>query len=328
MSKENSKRNRRFALMIAAAVTVSAPGMVRAQNEGVMDIVVPFAAGSTIDVLARVIASKLPEVSQHKYVIVENRSGAAGIVGTAHVARAKPDGNTILIQANGLTTTPAVRDDLPYDLQKDLVPLSLIGLAPYGIVVPANSPFHTLQEAFDSSKAKKEPIVFGTSGPGSQSDFVLAQIARLEKVNFQKIPYKGQGDILVAVMGSQVQMAMINMPSAIQQARKGIVRILATMTQRRTAATPDIPTLTEAGVPGLNESAWYGLLTTAGTPPAVVDALSKDLQQVFKQPDVRSKLDDLGIDTIASTPGPFKERLANELVRYKQLAKEENIKVE
>lgn len=321
-----SALTRRSVLALGA---LSASGLVRAQDpEGTLRLVVPFAAGSTIDALARLIAHKLPEVSRHKVVVVDNRPGAAGILGTSFVAKARPDGRTFVIQANGLTTTPAVRSDLPYDLQKHLAPLTLVGLAPYGLVVPGDSKSQTLAEVFSAARASGQPIAFGTSGPGSQSEFVLAQIAKAAKVDFLKVPFKGQADIMLAVMGGHVQMAMINMPSAIKQASDRKVKILATMTDKRTPATPDVPTLTEAGIPGINESAWYGLLTTAGTPAPVVEALSKDLLNVLALPEVRAKLTELGIDIVASTPAQFSDRIAGELGRYQAIAKEENIKAE
>lgn len=303
-------------------------GLARAQEEAVLRLVVPFAAGSTIDALARLIANKLPNVSSHKVVVVDNRPGAAGILGTTFVAKAKPDGRTVLIQANGLTTTPAVRSDLPYDLQKNLTPLTLVGLAPYGLVVPGDSKFQTLGEAFSAARASGQPIAFGTSGPGSQSEFVLAQLARTAKVDFLKVPFKGQADIMLAIMGGHVQMAMINMPSAIKQASDRKVKILATLTDKRTPATPDVPTLTESAIPGINESAWYGLLTTAGTPAPVVDALSRDLLKVLALPDVRAKLTEFGVDVVASTPAQFSDRISGELSRYQTIAREENIKAE
>lgn len=303
-------------------------GLARAQEDAVLRLVVPFAAGSTIDALARLIANKLPNVSSHKVVVVDNRPGAAGILGTTFVAKAKPDGRTVLIQANGLTTTPAVRSDLPYDLQKNLTPLTLVGLAPYGLVVPGDSRFQTLGEVFSAARASGQPIAFGTSGPGSQSEFVLAQLAKAAKVDFLKVPFKGQADIMLAIMGGHVQMAMINMPSAIKQANDRKVKIIATLTDKRTSATPDVPTLTESAIPGINESAWYGLLTTAGTPAPVVDALSKDLLKVLALPDVRAKLTEFGVDVVASTPAQFSGRIAGELSRYQTIAREENIKAE
>jgi tripartite-type tricarboxylate transporter receptor subunit TctC len=318
---------RRRAVLALGALAAS--GLARSQeSEGVLRLVVPFAAGSTIDALARLIANKLPEVSAHKVVVVDNRPGAAGILGTSYVAKARPDGKTLLIQANGLTTTPAVRSDLPYDLQKHLAPLTLVGLAPYGIVVPGDARFQTLGEVFSAARASGQPITFGTSGPGSQSEFVLAQVAKAAKVDFLKVPFKGQADILLAVMGGHVQMAMINMPSAVKQAADRKVKILATMTERRTPATPDVPTLTEAGIAGINESAWYGLLTTAGTPAPVLEGLSKDLLTVLRLPDVRARLADLGIDVVANSPSQFGDRLATELRRYQAIAKEENLKAD
>ncbi len=187
---------------------------------------------------------------------------------------------------------------------------------------------NSLAEVLDASRASKKPIAFGTSGPGSQSEFVLAQLSRATKAEFLKVPFKGQADIMLAVMGGHVQMAMINMPSAIQQARDGKVRILATLTDRRTAATPDVPTLSEAGIVGINESAWYGLLTTGGTAKAVAEALSRDLLAVLAMPDVRASLSNMGLEVVASTPTEFNERLSVELTKYKRLAIEENIKAE
>ncbi|WP_184533866.1 tripartite tricarboxylate transporter substrate-binding protein [Variovorax sp. Sphag1AA] len=314
--------------LVAFAATLPF-GLVHAQDDGMLRFVVPFAAGSTIDAIARLFANKLPEVSnRYKVVVVDNRVGAAGIIGTSFVAKAKPDGRTILIQANGLTTTPSVRDDLPYDLQKDLTPITLIGVAPYALVVPGNSPAKSLTDLFDQARQAKQPVTFGTSGSGSQSEFVIAQVAKTAKVEFLKVPFKGQADIMLAVMGGTVQLAMINMPSAVKQAHDGKVRILATMTDRRTAATPDVPTLAEAGVPGINEGAWYGLMTAAGTPQAIVEAMTKDFQAVLALPDVRNRLADLGIDVVGNTPAQFNERLSAELVRYKRIAKEENMKAD
>jgi len=290
-------------------------------------IVGGFPPGGGTDIVARGVATRLTELWKQA-VTVDNRPGAAGILGTSYVAKARPDGKTIVIQANGLTTTPAVRDDLPYDLQKELAPLTLLGLAPYGLVVPADSRTLSLKEMFDAARASKQPISFGTSGPGSQSEFVLAQIARAARVEFLKVPFKGQADIMLAVMGGHVQMAMINMPSAVKQARDRKVRILATLTDARTAATPEVPTLAEAGFSGIQESAWYGLLTTAGAPPGVPEALSRDLLNVLAQPDVRAKLVDLGIDIVAGTSAQFGERLGNELAKYKRLAREENIRAQ
>jgi len=328
--KPSSTRIGRRALLAGSALA-ALPFTTRGQApdaDAPLRIVVPFAAGSTIDALARLVAQKLPETSAHKVILVDNRPGAAGILGTSFAAKSRPDGKTIVVQANGLTTTPAVRSDLPYDLQKDLAPLSFVGIAPYAFVAPADAKYASLKELFDWSRSTKQPIAFGTSGPGSQSEFVLAQVAKSANVEFLKVPFKGQGDIMLAVMGGQIQMAMINMPSAVRQYQDRRVKILATLTERRGSATPDVPTLTEAGFADINESAWYGFLSPAGTPTALLDELSRDITTVLIHPEVKSKLTDMGIDVVAGSRAEFGERLNVELARYRRIAKEENIKVE
>jgi tripartite-type tricarboxylate transporter receptor subunit TctC len=290
-------------------------------------IVVPFAAGSTIDAIARTVAQKLQETGTPT-VIVDNRPGAAGIIGTAAVAKAKPDGKTILLQAKGLSTMPAIRADLPYDTLKDLAPLTLVGYAPYAWIVPADSPHNTLKDLLDWSRATRNPIMLGTSGTGSQSQFVAVQIEKAEKVSFTQVPFKGQADILLAVAGSQIQLAMMNQPSAIKQYKDKRIKILATMTDRRTPATPEIPTLAEAGIPSIREAAWYGLLAPASTPAPVLDKLSRDLVAVLNSPDVKARLTDLGLDVAASGPQRFAEAMRAEIANYTRIAREENIKAE
>ena len=290
-------------------------------------IVVPFAAGSTIDAIARTVAQKLQETGTPT-VIVDNRPGAAGIIGTAAVAKAKPDGKTILLQANGLSTMPAIRADLPYDTLKELAPLTLVGYAPYAWIVPADSPHNTMKELLDLSRSTRNSIMLGTSGTGSQSQFVAVQIEKAEKVSFTQVPFKGQADILLAVAGSQIQLAMMNLPSAIKQYKDKRIKMLATMTDKRTSATPEIPTLAEAGIPSIREAAWYGFLAPASTPAPLLDKLSKDLVAVLNAPDVKAKLTDLGLDVAANGPQRFGESMRAEIANYTRIAREENIKAD
>jgi len=319
-----------LARLAFAAFVVLASTAVSAQqaDNTPLRIVVPFAAGSTIDAIARTVAQKLQETTTHHTVIVDNRPGAAGIIGTGAVAKAKPDGKTILLQANGLSTMPAIRSDLPYDTLKELAPLTLVGYAPYAWIVPADSPFNSMKDLFDWSRSTRNPIMLGTSGNGSQSQFVAVQIEKAEKVSFTQVPFKGQADILLAVAGGQIQLAMMNLPSAIKQYKDRRIKMLSTMTDRRTAATPEIPTMAEAGFPAIKEAAWYGFLAPASTPAPVLDKLSKDLIAVLNAPDVRAKLTDLGLDVAATTAQRFGESMRSEIATYTRIAREENIKAE
>lgn len=313
---------------IVSLVLFAAGAHAQPENGAPLKIVVPFAAGSTIDALARLVALKLPDHLHKGPVIVENRSGAGGLLGTSVVAKSRPDGKTIVLQANGLTTTPAVRNDLPFNVLTDLAPVILVGYAPYAFVVPADSPYNTLTELLDAARNGKGDVSFGTSGPGSQSDFVIAQMAKSAKVNFLKVPYKGQADIMLGVMGGQIQLGMINMPSAVKQRQAGRVKILATITSKRTATTPEVQTLAEAGYPGVNEAAWYGFLAPAATPTSTLTELSKGIAAVLAEPDAKVNLQEMGIEVIAGSPAAFADRIATELARYKKIALEENIRAE
>lgn len=313
-------------LSLTAAGLASAHAQTSSDG-GPLRIVVPFAPGSTIDAIARLVASKLPEVSAQKVVIVDNRPGAAGILGTSFVAKGKPDGKTLLLQANGLTTAPSVRNDLPYDLMKDLAPVSFIGIAPYALVGPTSSSFSNIKELFASAISSGVPFSYGTTGPGSQEEFVIAQISRSAQLSYLKVPFKGQADTLLSVMGEQVQLATINLPSVLKQGGNR-VKIYATLTQQRHPETPHVPTLAEAGFPGIEESAWYGFLTAAGGAPQHNAQLTKDVSTVLALPEVQAKLSEMGLILQPASPAKFAERMTAELARYKQLAKDHNIRAE
>ncbi|OZI20316.1 hypothetical protein CAL26_22555 [Bordetella genomosp. 9] len=311
--------------LLAAAALLALPG-ASALAEKPLRIVVPFSAGSTIDSLARLVAATLPEVSDYKAVFVENRSGAAGIIGTNTVVRAQPDGYTLLLQANGLTTTPAVRDDLPFDTLKDLSPVILVGTTPYAFIAPASLPAVSLGELFDQARKSGQKISFGTSGLGSQSQFVLVQLAQRAKVEFLEVPFRGQAEIMLGVMGDQVQLGMMNLPSALQQMQDKRIKLLATITKARTPMTPAVPTVAESGLGDLEESAWYGFLAPANTPPAVIAALNKGIAATLRRPEAQAKLAEMGLDVVASSPEAFATKLKQETARYRAIADEQNLR--
>jgi len=313
-------------LGIAAALSVCHAPSALADRP--LRIVVPFSAGSTIDALARLVATTLPEVSDYTAVIVENRSGAAGLIGTTTVVRSPPDGYTIVLQANGLTTTPAVRDDLPFDTVKDLAPITLVGTTPYAFIAPNSVRANTLGELFDQARESRQKITFGTSGLGSQSQFVLAQLGKRANVEFLEVPFRGQAEIMLGVMGDQVQLGMMNLPSAQQQMQDGRIKLLATMTKARTVSTPGVPTLQEAGLGALDEAAWYGFLAPADTPAPIVAALNKSITAALRRPQAQAKLVEMGIDVVLSSPEAFAARLKYEIAQYRKIAAEENLRAQ
>ena len=320
-----ARRLKSCALTLLATLLLSGSFVPHARADKSLRIVVPFSAGSTIDALARQVANALPKVSEYKSAFVENKSGAAGIIGTAAVSRAEPDGYTILLQANGLTTTPAVRNDLPFDTLKDLAPITLVGTTPYALIAPAELPYDTLGALFDHAHQTGERVTFGTSGQGSQSQLVLAQISKLTGVSFLEVPFRGQAETMLGVMGGQVQLALMNLPSALLQLKDRRIKLLATLTNERTAATPDVPSLPESGMGNMDEVAWYGFLAPSQTPPNIVTALNQAIVKVLQRPEVQANLTEMGIIMVASTPDAFADRLRSELAHYRKIAMEEHL---
>ena len=316
-------RTRRF-LLQAAPVLLGLPStLVHAQGAAQpLRVIVPFSAGATIDTVARLVTSKLPQ-----QVIVDNRPGAGGILGTSFAAKAKPDGQTIVLVANNLSTNSAVRTDIPYDPEKDLAPITLVGYVPYAFVVPGDSKFNSLKELLAAAEASKQAINYGNIGVGSHGHFIGALIEEAAKVRLLQVPHKGQTEIMLAVMGGHLETGVVNLSIAVKQAKDKRVKILATLTENRTPFTPDVPTMKELGLP-IVENAWYGFLAPAGTPPNVVERLNRDITAALHSPDVVAKMGELGIDVAAAGPAKFAELIHNDLSKFKRVARVANIKAE
>jgi tripartite-type tricarboxylate transporter receptor subunit TctC len=290
-------------------------------------MIIPFAAGATIDAVGRMVAQKFQD-STRQTVVVDNRTGAGGILGTSVLARARPDGNAIGLVANNFSTTPAVRHDLTFDALKDFVPVALVGYVPYAMAVPANSPARTVRDLFETAKAKKEPINYGTLGVGSHGHFIGTQLEKITGAPMMQVPFKGQTEMTLAVMGGHLQMAIINLSIAVKQQQDKRLRILSTLTAKRHPLTPDIPTFSETGYGPLVENAWYGFVAPAATPAAQLDALRKEISAAISASDVRATLVEMGIVPADITPAQFGDLIRSEIVKYTRIAKEANIKAE
>ncbi|MGE0807983.1 MAG: Bug family tripartite tricarboxylate transporter substrate binding protein [Burkholderiaceae bacterium] len=297
-------------------------GAQQAASGQPLRIIVPFSAGATIDAVARLVASKLPYQT-----IVDNRAGAGGILGTSAVAKAKPDGHTIVLVANNLSTNSAVRSDLPYDPEKDFAPVSLVGYVPYAFVVPGDSKFTSLKELFGAATGSSNPINYGHIGVGSHGHFIGAMLEESAKVRLTQVPYKGQTEIMMAVMGGHLETGIVNLSIAVKQLKEKRTKILATLTEERTSFTPDVPTMKELGLP-IVENAWYGFLAPAGTPPEIIETLNRDITASLRSPEVSAKMNDLGIQVIASSSQKFSEIIRDDLLKFRRIARAANIKAE
>ncbi|MYN12997.1 tripartite tricarboxylate transporter substrate binding protein [Pusillimonas sp. TS35] len=280
-----------------------------------LQMVVPFPPGSSPDTLARAIAEPLA-ASLGQPVVVENKPGAGGNIGTRYASRAKPDGYTLLLTINGpMVTAPALyKKTLGYDPLKDLAPISLVGTSPNVLVVPAASPAKTVQEFVAAAKAQPGALNYGTVGPGSSSHLGMAMLEHAAGIKLEQIPYPGFPQVIGAVINNDVQASFMVPGIAAPQINAGKVRALAITSLEPSDVMPGIPTMASQGYPGFESISWDALFVPAGTPDGIVKHLNAEMQKILKRDDVRQKMAALYFTPAPSTP----EGLTNLVVSEKQ----------
>lgn len=268
--------------VIACALTVAAPSAQAAWPERPITIVVPAAPGGTTDIVARLLSQKLT-ASLGQQVIIENRAGAGGIIGTQVVARAKNDGYTLLMGNVGANSINySLYKDLPYK-PSDLAPVTQVILVPNVLVVNADSPFKTVAELIAAGKKDPKSITVGSSGTGQSPHMSAEMFKQRAGIDATHIPYKGAGPAVAALLGSQFTFMIDNLPSSLGSIQSGKFRALAVTSAKRSAVLPDVPTMTEAGVPNMVVTAWFGLFAPAGTDPAIVKMVQEATNEVVAQ---------------------------------------------
>jgi len=293
-----------------------------------MRLIVPFAPGGATDIPARLLAPKLQDALGQP-VVIENRTGAGGIIGMQAGAQAQPDGYTLLMATNAeIVMHPSIYPKLPYDPLKDLAPVSIIVESPMLLVVPPGSPFNTVAELLAAAKAKPGVLTFSTAGTGSTSHVLTEMMAQQAHVQFLHVPYKGGAPASTAVSTGEVNFALLNLGSAINFVKGGKAKALAVTSGQRNPSFPDWPTAIEAGVPGFNEHIWIGMAVPAGTPRPIVERLSTEVAKALKTADVRERLVQLGNDPLGTTPEEAAARIKREFPKYAAAIKAANIKAE
>ncbi len=308
------------ALLFAATAGAQTPSTGAAYPSGPMVMVVPFPPGGGTDILGRALAQKLNE-AWGQPVIVENRAGANGVIGTAQVARAAPDGHTMLIVPGGLAINPAIRKDLPYDTLRDLAPVMQLASSPLVLSVHPSFPPRSVKELVAFTKARPNEVNFGTSGNGSPPHLAAELFKVLSGTQMTHIPYKGAGPAVVDLIAGQIALYFMNALQVVPYVRSGQVRALGLTSTTRSAALPGVPTIAEAGVPGYELTHWYGLLVRGGTPQASVQKLHTEIARILKLPDVEKRLAGEGATIVASTPERFREFLVVEMKKAAQIVK-------
>ncbi len=290
--------------------------------------VVPFPAGGTTDTLARIIGQKL-SVALGQPVIVDNKPGAGGNIGSGSVARAAPDGYTIL---GGTISSHAINASLypklPYDPAKSFVPITLIGTNPLVLIVPPNSSAKSVKDLIAQAKAKPGSVTFASAGSGTSQHLAVEMFKSLAGVDVVHVPYKGSGPAIQDVMGGQVDAMFDTTVVAAPQIKGGKVRALGVTSAKRVKGWDTIPTIAESGVPGYEIVSWQGIFAPAKTPPEIVKRLNTEIVKILNMPDVRERMEQLGVDPVANTPEEFAAFQKAEIAKWAKVIKEGNVKVE
>ncbi|OYW62116.1 MAG: ABC transporter substrate-binding protein [Azorhizobium sp. 39-67-5] len=284
-------------------------------------LVVPFAAGGSTDIVARIVAAKMTDILKQP-VIVENRAGAGGNAGAAAVAKAPPDGYTVLM---GTVAThainPALYTKMPYDPVKDFAPVSLLVNVPNVVVVHPSLNVKTVGELIALLKANPGKYEYASSGIGTPLHLSGALFESMADVKMVHVPYKGAGPALVDVMGGQVKIMFDNLPSSIGHIRKGTLVGLGVTTKERSPAAPDMPTVSESGLPGYETYSWNAIFAPAGTPMPIVDKLAKACIEAMADPQVKAKLADLSAVPVGSNPAQLSDHVKSELAKWGPVVK-------
>ena len=309
-------------------VALATPAIAQPYPSRTVSVVVPYPAGGSVDVVARLIVAKLNE-SMGPNFIVENRAGGAGgAIGANTVAKAAPDGYTLMLTASIHIITPFLNSKLPYDAVKDFTPVSLLATGPLIVSTAPNVPASNLKEFFALVRKTPDKFTFATSSFGSAGHLAIELIKRDAKVDTLVIAYKGAGPMLNDIMGGQIHLIADPMASSLPLAAAGRIKALAVTAGKRVAAAPDIPTVAESGMTGFEFVSWYGLWGPKNLPAEITAKLQREAVRALAQPDVKERLGVLGFETIGSTPAEFAAFIDAESAKYGRIIREAGIKTE
>ena len=319
-----------FARLLTAIVLASplAPALAQQYPDKPVRIVIGFAAGGTTDLVGRIVAQRLSEAWSQP-VVVENRTGASGMIAAEIVAKSAPDGYTLLVTPQtSLAVAPALIGKASYDTLRDFVAITLIGSTPTIMVVNPEFAAKTFAEFVELAKRSPTPLAYGSGGIGSSPHMAGELLGAQLGIRQNHIPYKGENPALADTIGGQVPIMYGNISAVLAHIKAGKLRALANTGASRSLLLPDVPTVAESGVKDFAIATWFGLLGPAGMPPDLVLRIQRDVARVVALPEVRSRLTDLGVDIVANTPDEFAAFLRSEVPRYAKVIKDAGIKAE
>ena len=332
-SRETCRRQKlSYALRAACACTLLActAGAALAQTYPTKAIrwIVTYPPGGPTDFVARAIGAKLTE-AWGQQVVIDNRAGAAGVIGTELAARAVPDGYTLLFGTSaGLTINPALSDKLPYDPVRDFAPVSLLVINPQILVVTNSVPVNSVKELIAYAKLKPGQLNYASVGQGSPNHLGMELLKALARIDMLHVPYKGTGPAVLGVLGGQVALMFASVPSVIQHVRSGRLHALAVTSTTRSSAMPEVPTVAEQGLPGYELVSWFGIVAPAGAPQDVVMRLNRETRRALGSRDFAERLKEEGGQSLAMSPEEFTEFIRTETLRWAKIVRDVGAKLE
>jgi tripartite-type tricarboxylate transporter receptor subunit TctC len=315
------------AMLLVAPAPVQAQGAAAAFPARPVRVIVPLAPGGGSDIVARIAAAALGE-AWGQTVVVDNRPGAGSVVGTALAAKAQPDGHTVLVSSSSLAISPALYTKLPFDIRRDFVPVTLIASQPSLLAVHASVPAANVKELLALARAQPGKLSYGSAGPGSATHLGSELFRLAGGIELLHVPYKSAGLATNALLSGEAQVLITNMASLLPHVKGGKVRALGVTSQKRSALAPDVPTVSEAGLPKFEYLTWYGMMAPAGTPKAIVDALQRDTARSLRVQSWSERFTQQGLDVLVTAPAEFSQFLAAELVRWDAVVRKAGIRID
>ncbi|MBC7781306.1 MAG: tripartite tricarboxylate transporter substrate binding protein [Proteobacteria bacterium] len=311
----------------AALLALTAPAHAQSYPSKPVRLVVPFPAGGVLDRLSRALAPRAAETFGQP-VLVENRPGAGTIVGTEAVARAAPDGHTLLMMAASFVITPLLRAKLPFDVERDFVPVTLIASTPNVLVVQPALPIRSVKDLVALARQRPGELTYGSIGPGTPQHLAGEMLRVNAKIDLVHVPYQGGAPAAAALLGGHVSFMFVNLAEVQPFIESGRMRLLAVATAERVPTLKQVPTMTEAGVPGFDSTSWFGMVAPAAVPREIVARWQAEVARIVKLPEVRDTLSSAGLQPLATTPEQFGRLLRDETARYATVIRAARVTVE
>ena len=315
-----------FKWLAVGLCVLLAPALASAQTfpDHTIRLIVPFPPGGPNDIIARVVAQKMQEILKQT-IIIDNRGGQGGVLGTDLVAKAKPDGYTIAVASAGALAISPSMEKVAYETLKDLAPVTLVAKVPEMLVVAENVPAKNMAELVALAKKQPGKLNFASSGPGSLPHLAGELFKLTAKIDIVHVPYRGAAPAVNDLLGGQVQMVFLDLPVLLPQVKAGKLRPIAVGAEKRVPTLPDVPTTGEAGMPSLQTENWYGMVAPAGTPKEIIATLNKAAVAALKDPEVVSKLSSQGAILVGDTPDEFRAFIASETAKWAKVIKDAGV---